>query len=79
MLTLTLTNNRLILFVRVQARSMKEKVPKEAYTLFLPAVAVASYLDKLQQLDFDVFHPNLQRRNHWLSWTIFVNKVLNRY
>ncbi|KAG8312535.1 NADH dehydrogenase (ubiquinone) complex I, assembly factor 6 [Homalodisca vitripennis] len=62
-----------------KARSIKDKLPKEAHILLLPAAGTAWYLEKLQQLDFDVFHPKLQRRNQLLPWTLYLNKFLKRF
>ncbi|XP_043236033.1 NADH dehydrogenase (ubiquinone) complex I, assembly factor 6-like [Amphibalanus amphitrite] len=42
------------------------KVPREARSAFLPGVAVASYLRRLQRADFNLFHPALQQRDGWL-------------
>ncbi|XP_037069204.1 NADH dehydrogenase (ubiquinone) complex I, assembly factor 6-like isoform X2 [Pollicipes pollicipes] len=42
------------------------ELPVAARSVFLPGVAVASYLRRLQRADFDVFHPALQRRDGWL-------------
>ena len=38
-----------------EARSMRQKLPKEARPLMLPSVACGLYLDALQQNAFDVF------------------------
>lgn len=48
------------------ARKLIEQVPKEARDVLLPAVNVDFYLDRLQKVHYDIFHPSLQHRS-W-SW-----------
>lgn len=62
-----------------KARNLKKNVPKEAVVLFLPSAATDSYLERLRKVDFDVFHPNLQRRNHLLPVTLYWQRFLSRY
>ena len=52
----------------------KEKNKKAVETAFaglLPAVPTALYLNRLENCDFDVFHPSLQRREWKLPWRLY--------
>lgn len=62
-----------------KARSMSKSIPKSASLLFLPAITVDSYLERLRLSDFDVFSSSLQRRNSSLPFVLFWNKLLNKY
>ncbi|XP_069677054.1 NADH dehydrogenase (ubiquinone) complex I, assembly factor 6 isoform X2 [Periplaneta americana] len=62
-----------------KARSLKNTVPKSAYTVFLPAVTVDLYLEKLRVRDFDVFSPSLQQRNNSVPLVLFWNKLRSSY
>ena len=50
----------------LQVKENFSSVPREVRSAFLPAVAVASYLRRLQRAQFNLFHPGLQRRDGWL-------------
>ncbi|KAF3910819.1 hypothetical protein ABW20_dc0103953 [Dactylellina cionopaga] len=43
-----------------------------AFTTFLPAVPTSLYLGRLEDVDFDVFHPSLQRREWRLPWKAYI-------
>jgi len=45
-----------------KARQLASSLPAEARPLMLGAVPCRLYLDALEAVDFDVFHPELQRR-----------------
>lgn len=46
-----------------KALSLVGKVPNSVFRQFLPVVPVQGYLERLRKVDFDVFHPTLQRRD----------------
>ncbi|XP_054720609.1 NADH dehydrogenase (ubiquinone) complex I, assembly factor 6-like [Uloborus diversus] len=60
-------------------RKLSIDVPKEAKSIFLPAVATAVYLNKLQKTDFDVFHPANQKRNNLLPLSLLFHKLRKKY
>ncbi|XP_073941938.1 NADH dehydrogenase (ubiquinone) complex I, assembly factor 6 homolog sicily isoform X2 [Choristoneura fumiferana] len=60
-----------------KARSIT--VPKIANQIFLPAIAVQSYLDKLQKCNFDVFHQSLARGNATLPFSFYFKRLMNKY
>ncbi|KAL1124253.1 hypothetical protein AAG570_002023, partial [Ranatra chinensis] len=62
-----------------KTRSLVNNVPKEARTVFLPAVAVDCFLEQLRHVDFDIFDPKLRERNRSLGWKLFWNKLRSRY
>ncbi|XP_063236947.1 NADH dehydrogenase (ubiquinone) complex I, assembly factor 6 [Bacillus rossius redtenbacheri] len=62
-----------------KARSLGKQVPKEGRCLLLPAVAVGSYLDRLQAADFDVFHPRLRQRDSLLPLRLYWRKLFSEY
>ncbi|KAL1490943.1 hypothetical protein ABEB36_011612 [Hypothenemus hampei] len=50
-----------------KSKQLQMKIPRgETKRVFLPAIPVEIYLDKLQQVEYNVFDPELQRR----SWTL---------
>lgn len=55
--------------------SLRDKVPERLHRHLLPVVPLKGYLERLRQVDFDVFHPSLQSRDTklpfkllWSSW-----------
>lgn len=42
--------------------SLKKTAGKNLNSIFLPRVCVENYLEELRKVDFNVFHPVLQRR-----------------
>ena len=44
----------------------------QAFGVFMPAVATAMWLERLQRVDFDVFRPELRRRDWRLPWKAYV-------
>ncbi|KAF5288971.1 hypothetical protein FQA39_LY03850 [Lamprigera yunnana] len=48
-----------------KCRDILKSVPLEARSVLLPAVTVENYLNNLHKANYDVFHPNLQRRT-WI-------------
>ncbi|KAK6350071.1 hypothetical protein TWF696_006318 [Orbilia brochopaga] len=60
----------------ITAREMLKHAGDEgkggAFTTFLPAVPTSLYLSRLEKVDFDVFHPSLQRREWRLPWKAYI-------
>ncbi len=42
-----------------------------AFGVFMPAVATSLWLDRLQRVGFDIFHPALRRRDWRLPWRAY--------
>ncbi|XP_015448530.1 NADH dehydrogenase (ubiquinone) complex I, assembly factor 6 isoform X4 [Pteropus alecto] len=61
------------------ARSFHKSVPVKAFPAFLQTVALEDYLKKIQQVDFDIFHPSLQQRNTLLPLFLYVQSWRKRY
>ncbi|KAI4465623.1 nadh dehydrogenase (ubiquinone) complex i assembly factor 6 [Holotrichia oblita] len=61
------------------ARKLIGQVPKEARDVLLPAINVDFYLDRLQKVHYDIFHPSLRHRS-WL-WIpkLWVMHYRNQY
>lgn len=57
------------------ATSLKKTVGKDLNVIFLPTVCVQNYLEELKKVDFDVFHPTLQRRNGFLPLQLLWRKM----
>lgn len=57
------------------ATSLKKTMGKDFNAIFLPAVCVENYLEELRKVDFDVFHPALQRRNGFLPLQLLWRKI----
>lgn len=62
-----------------KARSLSEQVPKEVKGALLPAVPVFSYLDSLEKVNYDVFHPSLKIRSWKLLPSLWMNNLRNKY
>ncbi|XP_036851506.1 NADH dehydrogenase (ubiquinone) complex I, assembly factor 6 isoform X5 [Manis javanica] len=61
------------------ARSFHKSVPVKAFPAFLQTVALEDYLKKIQQVDFDIFHPSLQRKNTLLPLFLYIQSWRKRY
>ncbi|XP_023373582.1 NADH dehydrogenase (ubiquinone) complex I, assembly factor 6 isoform X3 [Otolemur garnettii] len=61
------------------ARSFHRGVPVEAFPAFLQTVSLEDYLKKIQQVDFDIFHPSLQQKNTLLPLSLYVQSWRKRY
>uniref|UniRef100_A0A8C5PGY4 NADH dehydrogenase (ubiquinone) complex I, assembly factor 6 n=1 Tax=Leptobrachium leishanense TaxID=445787 RepID=A0A8C5PGY4_9ANUR len=61
------------------ARSFKDKVQGPAFAAFSITLALDSYLRKLQKVDFNVFHPSLQRRNGLLPLYLYFRSWRKTY
>ncbi|VEN64804.1 unnamed protein product, partial [Callosobruchus maculatus] len=62
-----------------KARSLIESVPKEARKILLPAIPVRIYLDRLQKVNYDIFHPSLKHRSWKLLPQLWLSNVRNKY
>ncbi|XP_043835667.1 NADH dehydrogenase (ubiquinone) complex I, assembly factor 6 isoform X1 [Dromiciops gliroides] len=61
------------------ARSFQNSVPVKAFPAFLQTVALEDYLEKIQRVDFDVFHPRLQQKNTLLALHLYIRSWKKRY
>ncbi|XP_059983983.1 NADH dehydrogenase (ubiquinone) complex I, assembly factor 6 isoform X5 [Lagenorhynchus albirostris] len=61
------------------ARSFHKSVPVKAFPAFLQTVALEDYLKKIQQVDFDVFHPSLQQKNTLLPLSLYIQSWRKSY
>ncbi|CAC5412459.1 NDUFAF6 [Mytilus coruscus] len=61
------------------ARSMKKDVPSSVLPLFLNSVICDKYLKQLQKVDFNVFHPSLQKKNGLLPLQLLLQKIGKKY
>uniref|UniRef100_A0A4X2LEN5 NADH dehydrogenase (ubiquinone) complex I, assembly factor 6 n=1 Tax=Vombatus ursinus TaxID=29139 RepID=A0A4X2LEN5_VOMUR len=61
------------------ARSFQKSVPVKAFPAFLQTVALEDYLEKIQRVDFDVFHPRLQQKNTLLALHLYIQSWKKRY
>ncbi|KAL6260608.1 hypothetical protein P5V15_008128 [Pogonomyrmex californicus] len=57
------------------ATSLKRTAGKDLNVIFLPAVCVENYLEELRKVNFNVFHPTLQRRNGMLPLQLLWRKI----
>ncbi|KAJ0181950.1 hypothetical protein K1T71_002672 [Dendrolimus kikuchii] len=60
-----------------KARSIE--VPKIANQVFLPAIAVSTYLARLQKCNFNIFDKSLQLRSPLLPFNFYYNRIRNKY
>ncbi|KAF7708829.1 NADH dehydrogenase (ubiquinone) complex I, assembly factor 6 isoform X1 [Silurus meridionalis] len=61
------------------ARSFCKRVPDSAMCAFLQTVAIDDYLERVRKVDFDVFHPSLQRRNPLLPIQLYFRSFKKKY
>ncbi|XP_036193660.1 NADH dehydrogenase (ubiquinone) complex I, assembly factor 6 isoform X7 [Myotis myotis] len=61
------------------ARSLHKSVPVKAFPAFLQTVALEDYLKKIQQVNFDIFHPSLQQKNTLLPLSLYIQSWRRRY
>ncbi|KAF6323529.1 NADH:ubiquinone oxidoreductase complex assembly factor 6 [Rhinolophus ferrumequinum] len=61
------------------ARSFCKSVPVKAFPAFLQTVVLEDYLKKIQQVDFDIFHPSLQQKNPLLPLSLYIQSWRKRY
>ncbi|KAF6214411.1 hypothetical protein GE061_009154 [Apolygus lucorum] len=62
-----------------KARQLCGDVPTAARTIFLPAIATANYLERLRDIDFDVFHHATHERSPNLGFSLFWAKLRRSY
>ncbi|KAJ8920764.1 hypothetical protein NQ315_004904 [Exocentrus adspersus] len=63
----------------MKARNLKDNIPKEGRAALLPAVPVFIYLDRLQKVNYDVFHPSLNNRSWKLLPVLWYSNLRNTY
>uniref|UniRef100_A0ABM5GC62 NADH dehydrogenase (Ubiquinone) complex I, assembly factor 6 isoform X2 n=1 Tax=Pogona vitticeps TaxID=103695 RepID=A0ABM5GC62_9SAUR len=61
------------------ARSFRKNVPVKAFPAFLCTVAIEDFLNKIQKVDFDIFHPSLHRRNSLLPLHLYIRSWKKTY
>ncbi|XP_065224621.1 NADH dehydrogenase (ubiquinone) complex I, assembly factor 6 [Planococcus citri] len=54
---------------------IQKDLDKACRRILLPSVAVKSYLKRLESVDFNVYHPKLQRKNELLSLRLYWRKL----
>uniref|UniRef100_A0A0A9Y2V1 15-cis-phytoene synthase n=1 Tax=Lygus hesperus TaxID=30085 RepID=A0A0A9Y2V1_LYGHE len=62
-----------------KARQLCDDVPKAARTVFLPAIATRNYLERLRDIDFDIFHYATHERSPNLGFNLFWAKLTRSY
>ncbi|XP_069477489.1 NADH dehydrogenase (ubiquinone) complex I, assembly factor 6 isoform X4 [Ambystoma mexicanum] len=63
----------------MMARSFCKNVPTKAIPAFIHTVTLDMYLNKLRKVDFNVFHPSLQRKNTLLPWQLYIQSWKKTY
>ncbi|KAI0051400.1 hypothetical protein FA95DRAFT_270299 [Auriscalpium vulgare] len=66
----TLANDH-ILTARDMLKETGGKVPAGAMPIFSTAIPVTTYLERLEAVNFDAFHPSLQQRYWKLPWRVW--------
>ncbi|KAM6967774.1 NADH dehydrogenase (ubiquinone) complex I, assembly factor 6 isoform 1-T1 [Aplochiton taeniatus] len=61
------------------ARSFSKNVPATATPGFLQTVVLEDYLQRLRRVDFDVFHPSLQKRNPLVPIQLYIRSWKKTY
>ncbi|KAM9574057.1 NADH dehydrogenase (ubiquinone) complex I, assembly factor 6 isoform 3-T3 [Guaruba guarouba] len=61
------------------ARSFSKKVPVKAYPAFFCTVALDDYLCNVRKVDFNIFHPSLQRKSTLLPLHLYVRSWKKTY
>nr|XP_056710516.1 NADH dehydrogenase (ubiquinone) complex I, assembly factor 6 [Euleptes europaea] len=61
------------------ARSFRGSVPLKAFPAFLYTVALEDYLNKIQRVDFDMFHPSLHRKSPLLPLHLYIRSWKKTY
>ncbi|XP_029638160.1 NADH dehydrogenase (ubiquinone) complex I, assembly factor 6 isoform X1 [Octopus sinensis] len=61
------------------ARDLKQHITKEMLPVFLSTVICEEYLNKLQKVDFHVFHPRLQQRDNLLPVKLWLQTKRAKY
>ncbi|KAI0071696.1 hypothetical protein K474DRAFT_1686957 [Panus rudis PR-1116 ss-1] len=66
----TVANDHLIT-AREMFKESGGKVPGQARPVFLSAIPAALYLERLEKVNFDAFHPSLQMKTWRLPWRVW--------
>ncbi|XP_031733153.1 NADH dehydrogenase (ubiquinone) complex I, assembly factor 6 isoform X1 [Anarrhichthys ocellatus] len=61
------------------ARSFSNNVPKAANLAFLQTVVLEDYLQRVRRADFDIFHPNLKKRNPLVPFQLYLRSWKKSY
>ncbi|KAI0345776.1 hypothetical protein BDW22DRAFT_1353368 [Trametopsis cervina] len=67
----TVANDHLITARDMFNKDFAGKVPGPVRPVFLSAAPAALYLERLEKVNFDVFHPSLQQRSWRLPWRVW--------
>ncbi|XP_022914141.1 NADH dehydrogenase (ubiquinone) complex I, assembly factor 6 [Onthophagus taurus] len=63
----------------VKARDLMSNVPSQAKTVFLPTTAVDNYLNRLSNVQYNVFHPSLLHRSWFWLPKLWLTNYKNKY
>ncbi|XP_025829581.1 NADH dehydrogenase (ubiquinone) complex I, assembly factor 6 isoform X2 [Agrilus planipennis] len=63
----------------MKARSLLQKVPAKGRDALLPAVPVYNYLDRLQKVDYEILHPDLQKKSRMWLFHLWISHFQNKY
>lgn len=74
----TLANDHM-LTARDMFKETGGKVADAATPIFLSAIPPALYLERLEKVNFDAFHPSLQQRNWKLPWRIWLGNYQGKF
>ncbi|KAL3280826.1 hypothetical protein HHI36_004057 [Cryptolaemus montrouzieri] len=62
-----------------KARSLSDNLPKNSTSVFLPAVIIREFLEKLQVVDYNILHPSLKQKSFfWIPKLMYYN-LRNKY
>ncbi|XP_023844789.1 NADH dehydrogenase (ubiquinone) complex I, assembly factor 6 isoform X3 [Salvelinus sp. IW2-2015] len=61
------------------ARSFSKNIPSSPFPAFLQTVVLEDYLQRVQRVDFDVFHPSLQKRNPLIPIQLYIRSWKKTY
>ncbi|XP_029868740.1 NADH dehydrogenase (ubiquinone) complex I, assembly factor 6 isoform X1 [Aquila chrysaetos chrysaetos] len=61
------------------ARSFSKKVPVKAYPAFFCTVALDDYLCNMRKVDFNIFHPSLQKKSTLLPLHLYIRSWKKTY
>nr|XP_025955564.1 NADH dehydrogenase (ubiquinone) complex I, assembly factor 6 isoform X2 [Dromaius novaehollandiae] len=61
------------------ARSLSKKVPVKAYPAFFCTVALEDYLCNIRKVDFNIFHPSLQKKSTLLPLYLYIRSWKKTY
>ncbi|XP_061387930.1 NADH dehydrogenase (ubiquinone) complex I, assembly factor 6 homolog [Musca vetustissima] len=61
------------------ARNLSDKVPKEVRKLFLPAVAIERYLERLRLANFNLTHQSCLQRDSMLPFSLYMRNLRGKF